>query len=86
VPKKLVKPRTAKATAPTLARRPTGHAEWFADVKKRVRPAQQGVSLAVNLEFLRHDWGLGRDIIARQVAGAWGEGIVDQVASDLRAQ
>jgi predicted nuclease of restriction endonuclease-like (RecB) superfamily len=40
----------------------------------------------VNHELLRVYWGIGRDILAWQVAGTWGEGIVDQVAADLRAE
>lgn len=86
VTKKLVKPRAAKATAPTLARRPTGYAEWLVDVKERVRTAQQRASLAVNHELLRLYWGIGRDILARQMAGTWGDGVVDQVAADLRTE
>jgi hypothetical protein len=74
VTKKPVKPLTAKASAPSLTRRPTGYAEWLADVKERVRAAQQRAALAVNHELLRLYWGIGRDILARQVAGHLGPG------------
>jgi hypothetical protein len=30
-------------------------------------------------------WQLGRDILDRQAAGTWGDGILDQVSADLRA-
>jgi predicted nuclease of restriction endonuclease-like (RecB) superfamily len=86
VTKKLVKRPTVKASAPRLARRPAGYVEWLAEVKDRVRTAQQRASLAVNHELLRLYWGIGRDILDRQVAGTWGEGIVDQVAADLRTE
>jgi predicted nuclease of restriction endonuclease-like (RecB) superfamily len=86
VTKKLVKRPTVKASVPRLARRPAGYVEWLAEVKDRVRTAQQRASLAVNHELLRLYWGIGRDILDRQVAGTWGEGIVDQVAADLRVE
>lgn len=86
VTKRLVKKRTVKTTVPSPARPPKGYAEWLADVKERVHVAQQRASLAVNHELLRLYWGIGRDILTRQVAGTWGEGIVDQVAADLRAE
>jgi cysteine-rich repeat protein len=84
--KKPAKPPAATAAPPSLARRPAGYPEWLADVKDRVRVAQQRASLSVNRELLRLYWGIGRDILDRQVAGTWGEGIVDQVAADLRAE
>ena len=84
--RKLVNARPAKVTHPSLGRRPAGYIEWLADVKERVRAAQQRAALAVNHELLRPYWGIGRDILDRQVAGTWGEGIVDQVAADLRAE
>ena len=75
----------AKAKPPSLSARPAGYTEWLADVKARVQAAQQRASLAVNAELLRLYWQLGRDILDRQAAGAWGDRILDQVSADLRA-
>ena len=75
-----------KTSAPALQPRPEGYAEWLAAVKARVHAAQQRAALTVNQELLRLYWGLGRDILERQAAGAWGDGILDQVATDLRAE
>jgi predicted nuclease of restriction endonuclease-like (RecB) superfamily len=86
VSKKVAKSRAAKVAPAGLGRRPAGYAEWLADVKDRVRAAQQRAALAVNQELLRLYWGIGRDILDRQVKGTWGEGILDQVATDLRAE
>lgn len=55
-------------------------------MKAGVRAAQQRAALAVNRELLQLYWGIGRDVLDRQVAGTWGEGIVDQVATDLRVE
>jgi len=72
--------------SPSLIPRPVGYAEWLADVKARVHAAQQRAALSVNHELLRLYWGIGRDILERQAAGAWGDGILDQVSVDLRAE
>ena len=76
-------PRRPKPPAPT--ERPAGYAAWLAAVKARVHAAQQRAALAVNRELLALYWQLGRDILDRQAAGAWGDGILDQVSADLRA-
>jgi hypothetical protein len=68
-----------------LQQRPPGYAEWLTDLKARIHAAQQRAALAVNRELLLLYWELGRDILARQVEGSWGAGIVDQVSRDLRA-
>jgi predicted nuclease of restriction endonuclease-like (RecB) superfamily len=68
-----------------LAGAPRGYDEWFAEVKARIHAAQQQATLAVNREMLGLYWQLGRDILARQRRQGWGAGIVDKVATDLRA-
>jgi len=74
-----------KKAATALTRAPTGYAEWLADVKARIHAAQQRAALAVNRELLALYWRIGHDISERQAAGAWGDGILDQVSADLRA-
>lgn len=54
-------------------------------MKARIHAAQQRAALAVNRELLALYWQLGRDILERQTAGSWGDGILDQVSTDLRA-
>jgi predicted nuclease of restriction endonuclease-like (RecB) superfamily len=54
-------------------------------VKARVHAAQQRAALAVNRELLMLYWQLGRDLLARQAQPSWGTGVIEQVASDLRA-
>lgn len=68
-----------------LADMPAGYPEWLADVKARVRRAQQRASLTVNTAMLQLYWSLGRDILHRQKEQGWGAGIVDQISVDLRA-
>lgn len=65
---------------------PSGYAEWIADVKLRIRAAQQRAALAVNKEMLLLYWQIGRDILDRQAEAGWGAGILDRIEADLRAE
>ena len=65
---------------------PAGYAEWIADVKLRIRAAQQRAALAVNQEMLRLYWQIGRDILDRQAAAGWGTGILSRIETDLRVE
>lgn len=78
-------PETVKAAAPELAAPPAGYVEWLAEIKARIHTAQQRTALAVNRELLALYWQIGRDILGRQETAAWGTGILDRIASDLRA-
>ena len=55
---------------------PQGYALWLAEVKQRVRAAQQRAALAVNSELLRLYWHLGNDLLQRQARESWGSGII----------
>lgn len=74
---------TASAMSPA-ARLPSGYAEWIADVKRRIRAAQQRAALAVNQEMLQLYWQIGRDILDRQAVAGWGTGILGRIEADLR--
>jgi len=65
---------------------PTGYAEWIADVKLRIRTAQQRAALAVNQEMLQLYWQIGHDILDRQAEAGWGAGILSRIEADLRAE
>ena len=74
---------TAKSQAAML---PAGYAEWIADVKLRIRAAQQRAALAVNKEMLQLYWQIGRDIIDRQAVAGWGTGVLSRIEADLRVE
>ncbi|HEX3475007.1 MAG TPA: PDDEXK nuclease domain-containing protein [Kofleriaceae bacterium] len=65
---------------------PAGYAAWIADVKLRIRAAQQRAALAVNKEMLQLYWQIGRDILDRQAVAGWGTGILGRIEADLRAE
>lgn len=74
------------ASSSTSMRLPAGYAEWIADVKLRIRAAQQRAALAVNKEMLQLYWQIGRDILDRQVEAGWGAGVLDRIEADLRSE
>ena len=76
--KKLAKSSAAKVAPSGLARRPAGDAEWLADVKDRVRAAQQRAALAVNQELLPLYWPAPRPILAA------GSGVLGRRSALLR--
>jgi predicted nuclease of restriction endonuclease-like (RecB) superfamily len=65
---------------------PSGYAEWIADVKRRIRAAQQRAALAVNKKMLQLYWQIGRDILDRQAVAGWGTGVLSRIEADLRAE
>ncbi|MDR1212728.1 MAG: PDDEXK nuclease domain-containing protein [Propionibacteriaceae bacterium] len=65
---------------------PLGYAEWIADVKARVRATQLRAARAANREVIRLYWSIGRDILTRQERLGWGAKVIQQAASDLRAE
>ena len=64
---------------------PTDYAAWLADLKRRIRAAQQRAALAVNRELVLLYWQIGRDILERQQVRGWGAKVIDRLARDLRA-
>ena len=57
--------------------------QWLTDLKSRIRQSQIKAAVKVNTELLRLYWDLGKDIVARQMEAAWGEGFFEQLSQDL---
>lgn len=64
---------------------PGGYPAFLADLKERVRSAQQRAVLSVNRELVLLYWQLGRDILTRQQSEGWGSKVIDRLSRDLRA-
>lgn len=58
---------------------------WLSEIKARFRTAQIKATVKVNVEQLRFNWQLGRDLVVRKAEEKWGSGIVEQVSMDLQA-
>ena len=53
-------------------------------LKERIRTARLQAALAVNQELILLYWGIGREIMERQVREGWGSRVIDRLAADLR--
>lgn len=55
------------------------------DLKRRIRQSQLRAALSVNRELVLLYWGIGREILARQLQQRWGAKVIDRLATDLRS-
>ena len=58
----------------------------LASIKARIQNAQVRAALAVNQELVLLYWGIGREILARQLEQGWGKYIIPRLAKDLASQ
>jgi len=65
---------------------PTDYPALLGDIKQRIRAAQYEALKAVNKELIALYWDIGRMIVERQRAEAWGKSVVENLAADLRAE
>jgi predicted nuclease of restriction endonuclease-like (RecB) superfamily len=63
---------------------PEGYGAFVEALKARIRDAQLKAALAVNRELLTLYWNIGRTIVDRQEAAAWGAKVIDQLADDIQ--
>lgn len=60
------------------------YADWFSEIKRRYISAQIKASIKVNIEKLRFNWSVGRDLVMRKAEERWGSGVVEQLSFDLK--
>ena len=60
------------------------YADFLDDLKERIRIAQTKAVLSVNKELISLYWDIGRRIVESQEKTAWGKGVVEKLAGDLR--
>ncbi|WP_307381443.1 YhcG family protein [Microbacterium sp. W4I20] len=65
---------------------PNDYAATLEDLKRQVHGARLRVQRKANNELLRLWWRIGRTILDRQKHASWGDGILTQLAADLRAE
>lgn len=61
----------------------TQYKKWLSDLKLKVRQGQIKTVLSANSTMLNFYWELGRDIVEKQAAFKWGEGLFLQLSKDL---
>ncbi len=62
------------------------YAEWFGELKLRIRQSQIKAAVKVNTELLQLYWQLGSDIVEKQKDAKWGDGFLKQLSQDLSAE
>jgi predicted nuclease of restriction endonuclease-like (RecB) superfamily len=62
------------------------YAEFLNELKERIRTAQTKAVLSVNKELISLYWDIGRRIVESQKESAWGKGVVEKLAGDLRRE
>lgn len=60
------------------------YAAWLSEIKRRYISAQIKASIKVNIEKLRFNWSVGRDLVMRKAEERWGSGVVEQLSLDLK--
>ena len=58
--------------------------QWVKDLCGRYRQSQIKAAVKVNVEQLKFNWLLGRDIVELHVEERWGESVITQLSKDLR--
>lgn len=59
---------------------------FLSEIKGKIQTAQIKASIKVNEELLRLYWELAVMIVAKQKESSWGDNLVEQVSSDLKAE
>ena len=95
MPKKRSTPKAAaKKSSPTkaLAKRPTSvgpsrneYASVLTNLTQLIRDARRRALATVNRELVCLYWYIGRTIVEQQETAHWGDAVVEQLATDLRA-
>lgn len=67
-----------------LIRIDSDYKAWITELKQRIRQSQVKAAVKVNVEMLHLYWSIGEDIVKRKAEAVWGEGVVEQLAQDLR--
>ena len=57
---------------------------WLSEIKRRYVSAQIKASIKINIEKLRFNWSMGRDLVMRKAEEKWGSGVVEQLSLDLQ--
>jgi predicted nuclease of restriction endonuclease-like (RecB) superfamily len=65
---------------------PADYGALLGEIKERIQTAQLAALRNVNRELVTLYWDIGRMIAEKQRAANWGDGVVQQLASDLRKE
>ena len=78
-------PASRSAPSVEIVAASAGYRELIERLQRRIRESQARAARTLNTELVMLFWSIGRDILAQQRAGGWGDDIVGRIAADLRA-
>ena len=70
---------------PSSLTSPFDYAGFVDELKNRIDAARLSAARAVNRELVGLYWDIGKAIRDRQAMQGWGDGVVEQLARDLKA-
>ncbi len=73
-----------KSIIPKTLRLDNHYANFFNEVKERLKNAQLRAALAASRPLIHFYWQLGHDLIEKQKAFKWGENFLEQFSHDMR--
>jgi hypothetical protein len=73
--------KLAEVTAITAS---PSYRELLDRLQHRIRESQTRATRVLNTELVMLYWSIGRDILAQQQEKNWGDGVIGQIAEDLR--
>ena len=59
---------------------------FLGEIKSRIASSQIKAAIAVNEELLRLYWDLGKIILEKQKVSSWGDGLIEQISTDLKSE
>ena len=62
----------------------TLYSDLLADIKMRIRHAQNRAVMSANAEMIRMYWDIGHMVAERQGLEDWGKGLLRRLAVDLK--
>jgi len=70
---------------PDLSNPDDFYKEWLTEIKAKIQASQIKAALAVNTTLIHLYWNLGQQIVQKQQESNWGDGLINQLAKDLKA-
>ena len=59
--------------------------DWLYQIKTKIQASQIKAAIAVNTTLINLYWDLGQMIVQKQQESHWGDGLINQLAKDLKA-
>ena len=58
--------------------------KWLEAIKRKIKSAQLKAAVSVNTQLIELYWDLAKDIVSKQQEANWGDGVLEQLSTDLK--